>query len=79
MRLINNLTKWGRRIKVEKVVVSLFKGKRYRLVGLSIKNEESSEELRKLVRVVEESLEKHFPDAEIIRRKAIRGLFGERK
>ena len=62
--------------KVEKVVVSLFKGKRYRLMGLSIKNEESSEELRKLVRVVEESLKKHFPGAEIPRRKAVRELFG---
>ncbi len=64
---------------MEKVVVSLFKGKRYRLVGLSIKNEESSEELRKLVRVVEESLKKHFPGAKILRRKAIRELFGERE
>jgi len=64
---------------VEKVVVSLFKGKRYRLVGLSIKNEESSEELRKLVRVIQESLAEHFPDAEIIRRKAVRELFGERE
>ena len=62
---------------MEKVVVSLFKGKRYRLVGLSIKNEESSEELRRLVRVVEESLEKRFLGAQIIRRKAIRELLGE--
>ena len=47
------------------MVVSLFKGKRYRLVGLSIKNEES--------------LKKHFPGAEIPRRKAVRELFGELK
>ncbi len=48
---------------MEKVVVSLFKGKRYRLMGLSIKNEESSEELRKVIEVVQESLVKHFPSA----------------
>ena len=64
---------------MEKVVVSLFKGKRYRLVGLSIKNEESIEELRRLVGVVEESLEKRFPSAQIIRRNATRELFGEPK
>ena len=62
---------------MEKVVVSLFKGKRWRLVGLSIRNEESSGELRKLIEVVEESVKKHFPTAQIPRRKAVRELFGE--
>ena len=43
---------------------------------MNIYEEESSEELRKLVRVVEESLKKRFPDAEIVRRKAVRELCG---
>ena len=64
---------------MEKVVISLLKGKRWSLVGLSIRNEEGNEELRKLVEVVQESLEKRFPNAQIVRRKAPRVLFGERK
>ncbi len=61
---------------MEKVVVSLFKGKRYRLMGLSIKNEESSEELRKVVGVVEEGLKKYFPSTEIVKTPALRAQLG---
>jgi hypothetical protein len=64
---------------MDKVVISLLKGKRWRLVGLSIRNEESINDLRKLVRVAEESLQKNFPSTPIVRRKAIRELFGEQK
>jgi ABC-type molybdenum transport system ATPase subunit/photorepair protein PhrA len=64
---------------MEKVVVALFKGEDWRLVGLSIRNEESIEDLRKLIKVVEESLQKNFPSTPIVRRKAVRELFGERK
>ncbi len=62
---------------MEKVVISLLRGRRWRLVGLSVKNEESLEELKNLIEVVQESIKKNFYRVEIVRRNAIRELLGE--
>ena len=62
---------------MKKVSISLERGATHRKVGLAIYEDEGDEELRKLVRVVEESLEKLFPSADIIRQRAVRELFGE--
>ena len=49
----------------------------HRLVGLSLYDYEGNEELRKLVRAIEESLSKNFPGIEVNRGRAVRELFGE--
>ena len=62
---------------MEKVTISLWKGKNRRLVGLNIYEDEGIEEVRQVIRITQESLERHFPDAEIIRARAGREMFGE--
>jgi hypothetical protein len=62
---------------VQKVVVALLKGKRWWTTGLMIRIDEGEEELRTLVETVEEGIAKRFPNAQIVRRKAVRELFGE--
>ena len=62
---------------MEKVVVSLWRGEEWSFVGLSIRNEEGDEELRELIKIAEEGIAKHFPHAQIVRRKAARELCGE--
>jgi len=52
---------------MEKVTISLWKGKNRRLVGLNIYGDEGKEEMRKVIEVIHEALAKHFPDAEIVR------------
>ncbi len=52
---------------MEKVTISLWKGKNCRLVGLNIYGDEGKEELRKVIEVIQNSLAKHFPNASIIR------------
>ena len=55
--------------------ISLWRGKRSRsiMVGSQICNDE---EVCKVIQVIQDSLAKHFPEAEIIRAKAVRELFG---
>jgi len=65
---------------VKKVAISLerdIKYSKYRKVGLLIYEDEGDEEVQKLIRVVEECLQKNFPSTPIVRRKAVRELFGE--
>lgn len=62
---------------MKRVRLWLGKTKMHRLVGLTIYEDEGTEELRKVAAIIEESLAKHFPNAEIIRSKAVRELFQE--
>ncbi len=64
---------------MKKVSISLERGPTHRKVGLAIYEDAGDEELRKVIELIQESLAKHFPDAEIARQKAVRELFGERK
>ena len=53
-------------------------GREHRLVGSSIVYEEGENiEERKVIEVVQNSLAKHFPDAQIILAKSAEELFGE--
>ena len=52
-------------------------GRKHMNVGLHIYEDEGIE-VRKVIEVVQESLSKNFPSAEIIRAKAVRELCGER-
>ena len=62
---------------MEKVVVSLLRGKRWSLLGLSIRNEEGDEQLRELVATVQRGLKNRFPTIQIVKRNAVRELLGE--
>jgi hypothetical protein len=54
-------------------------GRKNRLLGLTTTIYEGEKvEVRKIVEVVEETLRRHFPDAEIIKTPSVRELFGER-
>jgi hypothetical protein len=64
---------------VEKVVISLEEGKTHKKVGVLLYCYEGEEELRNVIGLIEDSLGKNFPSAEIIRRRAPRELFGERE
>jgi hypothetical protein len=48
-------------------------------VGVLLCSYEGEEELRKVIGLIKDSLGKNFTSAEIIRRRAPRELFGERK
>ena len=52
---------------MEKVTISLWKGKNRHLVGLNISGDVGKEEMRKVIEVIHESLAKHFPNAQILR------------
>jgi len=52
---------------MEKVTISLWKGKNRRLVGLNIYGDEGREEMRKVIEVIQNSLARHFPNAQILR------------
>jgi len=41
--------------------------------------EDEDIEVRKVIEVIQETLTRHFPNAEIVRAKAVRKLFGERE
>lgn len=63
---------------MKRVNINLWQPRRkHRLLGLSLYEYEGTEELRKVAAIIEESLAKHFPNAEIIRSKAVRELFQE--
>ena len=62
---------------MRKVSISLERAPTHRKVGLAIYGYEDEEELRKVIGLIEDSLHKNFPDAEITRQRAIRELFGE--
>jgi hypothetical protein len=62
---------------MRKVSISLEEGKTHKKVGLAIYGHEGEGELRKVIGLVEGSLHRNFPDAEITRQRAVRKLFEE--
>jgi len=63
---------------MKKVNINLWQKRRaHRLVGLSLYDCEGTEELQKLVLVIEDSLKKNFPGVQVNRNKAARELFQE--
>jgi len=65
---------------MEEVNISLFwKGQEHPLVGLKLYGCEGTQELQKLVLVIEDSLKKNFPSVRVNRIKAVRDLFSEGK
>jgi hypothetical protein len=53
-------------------------GRKHMNVGIHFYEDEGVE-VRRVIKVIQGSLEQHFPDAEIIRARAVRKLFGERE
>ena len=64
---------------MRKVSISLEEGKTHKKVGLAIYEYEDEEELRKVIGLIEDSLHKNFPDAELARQRAVRELFLEQE
>ncbi len=63
---------------MKKVNINLWqKRKTHRLLGLSLYDYEGTEELQKLVLVIEDSLKRNFPGVQVNRNKAVRELFQE--
>ena len=63
---------------MKKVNINLWQKRReHRLVGLSLYDYEGTEELQKLILVIEGCLKKNFPGVQVNRNKAVRGLFQE--
>ena len=60
---------------MRKVSVSLEEGKTHKKVGLAIYEYKGEQELLKVVGLIEDTLHKNFPDAEITRQRAVRELF----
>jgi len=63
---------------MNKVNINLWRKRReHRLVGLSLYDYEGTEELQKVIGVIEDSLKKNFPSIQVNRNKAVRELFQE--
>ena len=63
---------------MKKVNIHLWQKRReHRLVGVSLYDYEGTEELQKVVGVIEDSLKKNFPSVQVNRSKAVRELFQE--
>ncbi len=63
---------------MKKVSINLWEPRReHRLLGLSLYDYEGTEELKKLVLVIEYSLKKSFPGIQVNRNKAASELFQE--
>ena len=64
---------------MRKISFSLEKGQNHKKIGLAIYDYEDEEELRGVINVVKEALNKRYPSADIYKQKAVRILFGEEK
>jgi len=65
---------------MKRVNINLFQKRRqHRLLGLSLYDYEGTEELQKVVLVIEDSLKKNFPGVQVNRTKAARELFQEER
>ena len=63
---------------MKRVNINLWQKRRqHRLLGLSLYDYEGTEELQKVVLVIEDSLKKNFPGVQVNRNKAARELFQE--
>jgi len=56
----------------------LKKGRTHGIVGLTLYDYEGTDELKRLIVVIEDTLKKNFPGVQVNRNKAVRELFQEK-
>ncbi len=62
---------------MDRIGINLFQERHnHRLIGLSVSGYTGIEEIQNLIRLIEDTLRRNYPDARLVRNKSVREILG---